>query len=143
MWTHTSSTDVYTQHLCKPSHRFCSHAPVVLAEVAPPRLVSRGWEILRRRAQRHPWFRRGFPPDLDLDEYNKHYVDLSAESADAAAEIKAVIREAVAPAPAPTPMPQPVCVALGCRKLVFEWQGPFLWSGHRLGQQVQLGCATQ
>lgn len=114
---------------------------MVVAELAPPRLISRGWDILRRRAQRHPWFRRGFPPDLDLDEYNKHYVDLSAESADAAAEIKAVIREAVAPAP--TLMPQPVCLALGCRKFVSGWQGPFVGSGYTVGQHVQLGCATQ
>lgn len=116
---------------------------MVVAELAPPRLISRGWDILRRRAQRHPWFRRGFPPDLDLDEYNKHYVDLSAESADATAEIKAVIREAVAPAPAPTLMPQPVCLAPGCTKFVSGWQGPFVGSGYTVGQHVQTGlCST-
>ena len=58
-------------------------------------------------AQLHPWFRRGMPPELDLDVYNAHYLHLSRETGDAAAAIRAVICEAVGQSPPPEPAPTP------------------------------------
>ena len=58
-------------------------------------------------AQLHPWFRRGMPPELDLDVYNEHYLRLSRETGDAAAAIRAVIREAVGQPPPPKSAPTP------------------------------------
>lgn len=58
-------------------------------------------------AQLHPWFRRGMPPELDLDVYNAHYLHLSRETGDAAAAIRAVICEAVGQPPPPEPAPTP------------------------------------
>ena len=70
-------------------------------------------------AQLHPWFRRGMPPELDLDVYNAHYLHLSRETGDAAAAIRAVICEAVGQAP-PEPAPTPE-VRQSARVLVGFW----------------------
>lgn len=32
--------------------------------------------------QKHPWFRKGLPPNLEVDTYNGHYVSLSKQAVD-------------------------------------------------------------
>jgi DnaJ-domain-containing protein 1 len=46
--------------------------------------------------QKHPWFRKGLPENLEVDAYNAHYVNLSKQAADSADAIRRVVREALA-----------------------------------------------
>ncbi|CAL8464979.1 g4514 [Coccomyxa elongata] len=45
--------------------------------------------------QKHPWFRKGLPPNLEVDTYNGHYVSLSKQAVDNADAIRRVVREAL------------------------------------------------